>query len=408
MNSKNKILMVMPSLPYPESGAEQSDRAWGIRLLKELGYEVKVLAKWPKFKSTDLIETARKEFGVEIITVPYVFSSTQINLLKKIKKYLYQISHLIFLDGAALEYAEPVIVKEFKDILDDWQPDIVWFEYTYLWPLYALAKDRKLRIITRSLNFEPDHFWQEDGPSFLHRIVYWAKLRSEKMVIKNSDYILAITPNEACRYSELGAKHVGVLPLRGLSSLIGQNLKKAENRVGPYQVFFLGSTYNVSHNRQALEFLLREIIPFGNQIHPGEFVFNIFGAKVPAELLPNLPGNVIIRGYVPDLSSALTEMDLAVTPSLLGAGMQQKIFEPLVRGIPTVASARGLAGYPFVAGEHLLTADTAKDFATALGRLAKDFKQRQDLAEAAVLLSKKLFAKEAIISIINESLTKEV
>ena len=38
--AKKKILMIMPSLPWPETGAEQSDRAWGIRLLKELGHEV--------------------------------------------------------------------------------------------------------------------------------------------------------------------------------------------------------------------------------------------------------------------------------------------------------------------------------------------------------------------------------
>lgn len=399
-----KILMVMPSLPWPETGAEQSDRAWGIRLLKELGYEVKVLAKWPEFKPVTLISEAQTEFGVEIITVPYVFSNAKIGLGKKIKKYLYQLSHLAFWDGAALEYAEPLIRKEFVGLLDSWQPDLVWFEYTYLWPLYDLIKDRKIKIITRSLNFEPDHFWQEDGRSFLNRIIYRAKMGSEKRIIRNSDHIFAITPDEGKRYFELGAKSVSVLPLRGLSPLIGKNLKKEEKGREPSQVFFLGSSYNVSHNRQALEFLLHQIIPLANELFPGSFIFNIFGAKVPVELEINLPDNVVIQGYAQDLSQALSLMDIALIPSLLGAGMQQKIFEPLVRGIPIISSRRGLVGYPFLEGRDLLLADAPEEFVSCLGRLGQDPELRARLAQNAVSLGRELFAKEAIKGMIEKQI----
>lgn len=397
--------MVMPSLPYPETGAEQSDRAWGIRLLRELGYEVKVLAKWPEFKAPELLENARQEFGVEIVTVPYVFSNTRVSKLTRVKKYFYQLLHPAFWDGAALEYNEPIIKKKFSQLLDEWQPDIVWFEYTYLCPLYSLAQKRGLKIVTRSLNFEPDHFWQEDGGTLINRFIYWAKLASEKKVIKKSNFIFAITPDEAERYRQLGAKKVAVLPLRGLHSFVGENLLASQGKVfSPAQIFFLGSTYNVAHNLQALKFLVKEVVPLANKAYPDSFIFNIFGAKVPVWLTKNLPTNVVIHGYVADLSSALAMMDLAIIPSLFGAGMQQKIFEPIARGVPTITSPRGLAGYPFKNGVQLLLADSSQGFVDALGRLIREPNLGSQLSQEAVALSQELFAKEGIKGMIRQSL----
>ena len=94
------------------------------------------------------------------------------------------------------------------------------------------------------------------------------------------------------------------------------------------------------------------------------------------------------------LDEFLAGMDIAIVPSLFGAGMQQKIFEPLCRGIPAVASLRGLAGYPFEHRKHLLAAETLGEFPDLLSEL-RDAGLRRSLSENSVALSKKLFSSQA-------------
>ena len=67
-------------------------------------------------------------------------------------------------------------------------------------------------------------------------------------------------------------------------------------------------------------------------------------------------GNMIYRGYVNKYEDLMKEMDIAISPSISGRGMQQKIFEPLARGIPTISSDKGMQGYQFEDGKHILLA----------------------------------------------------
>ncbi len=171
------------------------------------------------------------------------------------------------------------------------------------------------------------------------------KLISEVMAVKKSNLIFTITPKEAGNYKKLGAKNVEVLPLRGLPKCLTEkrNVKDKQK----LNVFFMGSTYNVFHMTKALEFILKEIIPKIDKIAFNRFCFHILGAKLPKEYNSYLKENVVYRGYVENLEEVLEEMDVALIPSLCGAGMQQKIFEPLDMRINTTTSPWEIGGYSF-------------------------------------------------------------
>ncbi len=106
-------------------------------------------------------------------------------------------------DGAAFEYADPEIKAIFSRELDEFKPDAVWFDYTYLWPLYKIAKKNKIPIYTRSINFEPMHFLDEDGHSWWNYLKSIPKFVSEYLTTRMSDKIFAITPKEAEIYNYL-------------------------------------------------------------------------------------------------------------------------------------------------------------------------------------------------------------
>jgi hypothetical protein len=98
-------------------------------------------------------------------------------------------------------------------------------------------------------------------------------------------------------------------------------------------------------------------------------------------------------GYQDDLMKSLSEMDIALIPSLFGAGMQQKIFEPIVLGIPTITSERGVAGYPLLHKKHIILCEDPEDFCDSL-LLLKDTELRRLLSDSSKEVSKLLFSAE--------------
>lgn len=381
-----KILIITPRFPFPVVGASESDRAFGIKQFIRLGYEVKVITKISADRLAN-VEPVKKELGIDIFPITYKFVRSRWQEFKKYLKILF--TRPYFLDGAAQEYTDPELVDKFTEILKSWQPDLVWLDMTFMWPLLKYVNKGTAKVIIRSQAYEPQHFIEEEGWSVKHWFQYLAKLYSERQAVQGADLIAAITPEEEKIYRRLGAKQTLTLPLRGLPYLLKEHRNiKSEF---PPRVFFAGSTYGVKHNRKALEFLLRKIIPLVNQKAAGKFIFHIIGRKFPKAFQQYVADNVVVENFVPDYEVAMADMDIALIPNLAGRGMQQKIFEPLVRGIPTITSSRGLAGYPFKDNQHLLLAETAEEYAARLIRM-QDYKLRQALSAQAILLSRELFA----------------
>lgn len=400
---KQKILIVTPRSPFSKSGACDQDRALGIEQFLKLGYDVRVITKVLPF-GTEYLEKAKDDLGIKIIPVSYKLFKN-LSFSGKIKRYIKRFVNPFNLDGAAYEYKDKEIQNAFEYELNEFKPNFVIFDYTYLWPLYKHTQKRKIPIITRSINFEPLHFLQEDGFSFLNLLKFLPKLLSEFLIIKKSDLIFSISPKEKKIYKKLGAKNVINLPLRSLPSLLKQerNIKNKD----VLSLFFMGSTYNVSHNKKALEFLVKEIAPKIEKKAPGKFIFYITGNKVPVEFEKYFKENVVYEGYVKDLDVFLDDMDIAIVPSLFGAGMQQKIFEPLVNGIPTITSKRGIADYPFINEEHLLFAESIDEFVESILRL-QDIELRKKLSRNSLVLCNEIFSEKIIDAIIKKGIISVV
>ncbi len=397
--NKKKILIVMPALPFEQKGAEQMDRDEGIRQLIRLGFDVRVVAKTNEWQTEEYLSRAQKGYGVPVIGVPYRYSNKVISKSEKIMNLIMRLRNPLYVDGAAYEYAEPQIQKVVTEQCDIWKPDVIWFEYTYLWPLYYIPMKRKIPIITRSINFEAEHFIEEDGFSLKNRLKYIPKLIGEKRVLRWSDVTLSITPHEAKVYSKMGAKKVINLPLRGLPFYLGNKQEIRDRK--PLKVFFMGSTYTVHHNKEALRTVIAEIAPKLFKQDPEGYRFYILGRKLPAEFETFMKDNVEYVGFQ-DTKTYLAEMDIALIPSLFGAGMQQKIFEPLTIGIPQLTSKRGIADYPFVEGESVMYGTDAEDFVKKL-LILKDQKLRQKLSTNSKAIAMKEFSQGALDKVVLEA-----
>ena len=362
--------------------------------LKRLGFEVRVISKVFDWQNKEEIIKWGDDNTIVIDLLEYEFAKGG---TQKITKFLNPSNW----DGAAYEYKLSNTHNRVKEIADQFKPDVAWFDYTYLWPLYDLFQQKNIPIITRSINFEPSHFLQEDGKSLVNLLKYMPKYLSELKVVKKSDYIFAITPHEEKLYRKLGTKNVATLPLRSLPNILKEYRETKERDV--LHLFFMGASYTVHHNRKAAELIIKHIAPEVERQAPGKFLFHILGKKLPEDLAKLCHSNIKEEGFVRDLSSFLEEFDIAVIPSLMGAGMQQKIFEPLVRGIPTITSARGLAEYPYKDNEHVLFAQGKDEFVERILRL-QTVALRRTLSKNALHLSQELFSQEKLDTIVREGI----
>jgi glycosyltransferase involved in cell wall biosynthesis len=77
-------------------------------------------------------------------------------------------------------------------------------------------------------------------------------------------------------------------------------------------------------------------------------------------------------GMVPDLSTFYSTIRVAISPTLVGAGVKLKTVEAVQYGVPVVATSEGAAGLPEEWRGAVAVADDARDFADAVVRLMSD------------------------------------
>lgn len=350
-----RILVFVPVFPKLNKGAAEQDQLYGALRLQQLGHTVRVAAFLPHYQSPEEVRAYGEQLGLDVTAIPYARPNSKGERLRHL------IQHPALADGAADQHAHPTLLAFAEAQIRAFQPDLLWLENNFLWPIAAMIR-HNTRVVIRSQNFEPLHVLDESGRSPQNYIRAAAKYLGELNALRYSNLMVAITPVEQTRYQRLSSTAtVELLPLRGLPYHLRTPRPASANR--PLRVFYWGSTYNVSHNRAALELVTSQIWPRVRQAAPHEFELNIFGGKVPPAIQSLAASDLIIHGFLPDLEAELDRMDIALVPSLYGCGMQQKIFEPLCRGFPEVTSLRGLAGYPFQSGLDVLTADTPHQFA---------------------------------------------
>jgi len=382
VKNQKKILMILPLLPFPPKSANQRNMAGAIRLLREMGYEIRLLCKLRRGQQAD-ISGFEEKYGIKIFTVPYLPNTSFAGTLTRAARPFHW-------DGESHAYFEKNIQELARRHMDEFKPDYVWVSYTYLWPFRKLAKERKIPFIVRSHNFEPRQLFQEYGGGFLLALKFVPKLMAEWFSVRFSDFVFAISPQEEKIYKILGAKNILVLPSVALPFILKENREIHDRK--PLNMLFMGSNYNIPHNAAAARFLLKDVMPAIERKAPREFVLRVTGERLPDSLKKFLAPNIIYEGFVDNLEEVLEKTDIAVIPSILGGGMQLKIFEPLACGIPTITSPRGLADYPFKNGEDVLLASTTEEFVEKI-LMCRDIDFRKKLSQNALAKSKSLFAK---------------
>jgi len=211
----------------------------------------------------------------------------------------------------------------------------------------------------------------------------------EQAIARSADVTLVVSDVEKRLLAQLEPlARIEQLPLP--RSIPGR--RRGPNR--EQEIVFLGS-FDHSPNRDAVKYFLEAIWPHVIQRCP-DCRFIIAGAKLPQAFGQFASENVILRGYVPDLSVLFERARLSVAPLRYGAGQKGKIVTSMSFGVPVVASAIAAEGMNLEHGREALITTDPITLASHIVDLLEDDVLWQRLSDAALLRAHQTFGYDVV------------
>lgn len=133
-------------------------------------------------------------------------------------------------------------------------------------------------------------------------------------------------------------------------------------------VLFTGSGH--PPNREAVQYILR-------MAHKLPDVLFVVAGRVGDSFTSTR--NVIVTGYVEDITPFFRAADIAVNPVTSGSGTNVKMLEYMAAGLPVVSTLTGVRGLQVEPGVHAMVRDL-EEFPSAFGAILEDDDLRETLS----------------------------
>jgi polysaccharide biosynthesis protein PslH len=160
--------------------------------------------------------------------------------------------------------------------------------------------------------------------------------------------------------------------------------------LGKYIVFVGQMDYRP--NIDAVCYFAREILPQVHKAHP-DLKFLVVGRNPSWRVrrLARLPG-IVVTGEVPEVHPYLRGAIAAVAPFRICQGVQNKILEALVMGLPVVSTPRPALAVGGAACDSLFMAESPGDFSRKLIQIIEDPMRGRDLGSNTVTFVRERFS----------------
>lgn len=146
------------------------------------------------------------------------------------------------------------------------------------------------------------------------------------------------------------------------------NLSNFERHPKKENIIFYGAM-NRSENYLSAIWFIENVLP---KIEDLNLNFVVMGANPSDELLKYKSENVVITGFVEDISPYFETAMCFVAPLLLGAGIKVKILEALSSGTPILTNEIGIEGIDAENEKQYFSAKSAEDYEKIMRELYND------------------------------------
>lgn len=329
---KNNILVIDRHIPFFDRDAG-SYRMYNIlKILKELGYTITFIGD--DFHHFEPYDSIIEQLGIQVLYFPKI---------RSIKQYLSK-------NG---EYYQIVIVS---------RPDVA---KNHIDTIRKYCRNAKIVYDTVDLRFLRLFRNAElTNDKNLFQLAKESK-ELELNLAKKADITLVVSSYE----KELLLHEDPALNIKIFSLIypLSPPKRSFSDRSG---ILFLGG-FQHSPNVDGVEWFVSEILPKIWDHIPG-IKFFIVGDNPPKEIQELSSEDIVITGYISDLSFFFENCRVFVAPLRYGAGIKGKICHSMSYGLPVVTTSIGAEGFGITDGYHAMIADEIDNFSEKVIQLYQD------------------------------------
>lgn len=191
-----------------------------------------------------------------------------------------------------------------------------------------------------------------------------SKLR-ELALISRADAVLSVSDQEGKLIREASGGDIPVFTW-GFSHPVHQTSKPFSQR---RDLLFVGSFLRAHPpNRDAVRHFATSLLP-RIRLELPDCKFVVVGAAPTPDVMALASPEVVVAGFVEDLSECYGACKLVVVPLRFGAGINYKVTEALSYGVPVVASQVAAEGLEATSGQDLVAAEDDDSFVEWVVRL---------------------------------------
>lgn len=400
------VLFVTPFLPYPPVSGGRLQTFLRLAHLKKRGNSVFLMTLGLPGDASDILELKKIIDDVECI-----YARPDLSKMKDIfrRSLLYEIftydrrfreilGSFAHANGIDIAVFEGLGVAQYRDAVPH-IPSVLYehnVEHELTGQIVSYLRKLPLKI-----------FGDKTDETLRNLYLYLFGAREKGLVraleidsLKNFDMIMTCSERDA----DILKKDVQRAPLLTLP----WGIEKPKRYWSPEErevrnLVFVGSMA-WEPNRDAILWFVREIFPIVRK-GPVKTRLLIAGSSMTKEIsrLDN-QGDVIVRGFVEDISEVLLEADIFIAPVRFGSGVNVKILEAMSYGIPLVTTPKGSEGIEARNREHFMVADSEEEFASAVGYLFGNPEARKSLGIKAKEYISEHHGIDKVIGLFEEAL----
>ena len=346
------ILVIDQYVPFFDRDAGSYRMSQILKILAELGHRVTFIGD--NFSQFDPYDSVMQQSGVEVLYSPYI---------RSIEEHLAQSGR----------YYDIVILS---------RPHIV---EKYIAPVRNHCRNARIIYDTVDLQFirESRRADVQQNPSLKKKtdeIKRW-----ELQLARACDMTLVVSGDER----QVLKNEDPSLDVRVLSLIHDVKIPKKSfsDRSG---ILFLGAFLH-NPNADGVLWFIREIFP---KIHADipDIKFYVVGDRPTEEILSLSSGNIIVTGYVEDVTDYFENCRVFVAPLRYGAGVKGKINHSMSYGLPVVTTTVGAEGLGLANNENVLIADDPIEFAEKVLRLYRSGELWENLSKNSLNHIRKNFS----------------
>lgn len=183
------------------------------------------------------------------------------------------------------------------------------------------------------------------------------------------------------------ALNLYMLPL--VLDIIGTQTKFDQRK----DIIFFGG-YQHPPNVDAVFYFVSEMMPLMREKLPGVSL-HIVGSRIPESIQKLACKDIIIAGYVENLTAYLDQMRVCIAPLRYGAGVKGKVGTAMATGLPVVASSIAAEGMFLDDGVHFLQADDPAAFVRAITQIYTEVEVWNHLSNNGLSFAEKTWSIES-------------